>query len=526
MLTDPSRNHDPRDRGGRHLAASAPRTTAVNPIAIIGGGVAGLACGCYLQMNGYQTEILETNKVVGGLCAAWDRGPYVFDGCLRWLVGTHPSSTLHQVWNELGAIAGRQIVNRDEFLRVEGANGEVLSLTADLDQFAQDCRRIAPEDAARIDRLVSAARRCAPLDPPLQKPLELMTGLEKMKLLLPYLPMLPVIVKWKKVEVAAYLAAYRNRFLREALLAVAGDPRVSALVLVMVLAFRSRRNTGYVAGGSRAFAEAIADRYTRLSGLLRYNAQVVSVIVAQDHAIGVRCADGTVLSAATVISCADGHTTIFRMLEGRYVNQQILDTYRNGDIFPGLIQASLGINRTFPEAPQALSLPLGRPLLVDDVTRHDRLEVAVVGAESGLCPAGKSVMTVRLPSRYEYWANLKNHHAGDYEKAKQGLLEQIIGILDRRFAGVAREVECTDLATPATFARFTGNWQGSYQGWLPTPRNVGRLLPRALPGLKDFYMAGHWVQPGGGLPWAALSGRHVAQMICARDGRVFTATEA
>jgi phytoene dehydrogenase-like protein len=39
-------------------------------------------------------------------------------------------------------------------------------------------------------------------------------------------------------------------------------------------------------------------------------------------------------------------------------------------------------------------------------------------------------------------------------------------------------------------------------------------------------MAGHWVEPGGGLPSAALSGKYVAQMICARDKKVFTASAA
>ena len=73
---------------------------------------------------------------------------------------------------------------------------------------------------------------------------------------------------------------------------------------------------------------------------------------------------------------------------------------------------------------------------------------------------------------------------------------------------------------------FTGNWQGSFQGWLPTPQILGRRLPRSLPGLKNFYLAGHWVDPGGGLPPAAISARYVAQMICARDKKTFAATTA
>jgi phytoene dehydrogenase-like protein len=498
----------------------------VNPddkILIIGGGVAGLSCGCYLQMNGYRTEILEMNKDPGGLCVAWDRGPYVFDGCLRWLTGTHPSSMFHKMWQELGAIAGREIVNYGEFLRVEGANGQAISLPADLDQLAQELKRLAPEDAGLIDRLVGAARRCAALDPP-EKPLELMGGLQKTKLLFRFLPMLPVILKWKGVGLTDFTAGCHNEFLREVLLAVAGDSRMSALVLVMVLAIRCGPNAGYVAGGSRALSEAIAKRYAALGGILRYGTTVAEVAVAQGRANGVRCADGTLMPASTVVSCADGHTTIFQMLGGRYVNKQISYAYNHLELFPALIQASLGINQTFPTAPSTLSLPVQRPLLAADQPQPDRLEISVYGADSGFCPAGKTVVIVRFSSGYEYWTNLKNQHSAEYRKAKAHLLQELVLVLDQRFPGLAAHVECMDLATPASFERWTGNWQGSYQGWLPTPKLLGRRLPRALPGLKNFYMAGHWVEPGGGLPPAALSGRYVAQMICARDGKSFSAT--
>jgi len=476
-------------------------------------------------MNGYQTEILEANTVPGGLCVAWDRGPYVFDGCLRWLVGTHPSSAFHQMWSELGAIDGRETLNQTEFLRVEGAHGQVLSLSADLDQLARDCKRIAPEDSGHINALVRAARRCAPLEPP-DKPLELMSGLEKMKLLVRYSCMLPTIVRWKRRDVAAYLAAYRSPFLREALLVVAGDARMSALVLVMVLGFRSRNNAGYVVGGSRAFAQAIADRYTRLGGVLHYGALVESVTVENCQVTGVRCADRTAVPASTVVSCADGRTTLFKMLQGRHLDKQLRYAYNRCEAFPPLFQASLGVNRTFPDAPRAVSLPLLRPLIVDETTRHDRLEVAIFDCASKLCPAGKSILVARFAGNFNYWADLKRSRPGNYAQAKQALLREIIGILDQRFPGLADHLEHSDLATPVTFEHFTRNWQGSIQGWLPTPRILGRRFPRMLPGLNGFYMAGHWVEPGGGLPSSALSGRYAAQMICARDGRAFTAIAA
>jgi len=45
-----------------------------------------------------------------------------------------------------------------------------------------------------------------------------------------------------------------------------------------------------------------------------------------------------------------------------------------------------------------------------------------------------------------------------------------------------------------------------------------------LPGLDDFYMAGQWVQPGGGLPTGVMTAREVQQLICKRDGVGFHTT--
>jgi len=494
---------------------------ASQKVIIIGAGIAGLSCGCYLQMSGVPTEILEAGSLPGGLCTAWHRGPYVFDGCLRWLVGTRPPCAFHQVWEELGAIAGRKILDHDEILRVETADGQSVSVPADLDKLAREFKRLAPEDSVLIDKLVRAARRCASLEPPLEKPVELMTHREKMRTLMRILPMLPVILRWKNLPVTTYLARYKNNLVREALSAVAGSEYMSALVLVMVLAFRTRNTCGFVAGGSWDFAMSIADRYTRLGGNLRYKARVASVIVENNRAVGVRCDDGTVVPAATVVSCADGHTTIFKMLEGRFVNKKIRYLYDNCQLFPALIQVSLGIKKVFPDAPHTLNLPVPSPLRVDDQTRHYRFEVETFGSDSKLCPEGTSVITVRVPTSYEFWTNLKKNDFNRYRAEKKAVIQEIITILDQRFPGLAENVDRSDIATPATFVRYTGNWQGSYEGWLPTPQILGRRIPYMLPGLKDFYMAGHWVVAGGGLPSAALSGRYAAHMICASKGKAF-----
>ena len=94
------------------------------------------------------------------------------------------------------------------------------------------------------------------------------------------------------------------------------------------------------------------------------------------------------------------------------------------------------------------------------------------------------------------------------------------------FEDIKDKVKVVDVATPATFIRYTHNWQGSYQGWYPSGDLLtAKPLSKTLPGLARFYMIGQWVEPGGGLPIVALAGRNVAQMLCKRDGKRFQTTQ-
>ena len=79
----------------------------------------------------------------------------------------------------------------------------------------------------------------------------------------------------------------------------------------------------------------------------------------------------------------------------------------------------------------------------------------------------------------------------------------------------------SDIATPMTWVRYTANWRGSYQGWMATIETFMMQMRKTLPGLENFYMAGQWVNPGGGIPTAVISGRNTIQIICKKDKKKF-----
>jgi phytoene dehydrogenase-like protein len=133
------------------------------------------------------------------------------------------------------------------------------------------------------------------------------------------------------------------------------------------------------------------------------------------------------------------------------------------------------------------------------------------------------MLTVFFDSDYGYWKELKNN-PDKYNAEKEEVARNIIKALDQRFPGLADHVEMYDVATPVTFQRYTGNWQGSYEGWLITTKTLRMQMKNTLPSLDNFYMAGQWVAPGGGLPSGVMTGRNVVQIICKRNGKRFVTT--
>ena len=111
-------------------------------IAIIGGGIAGLSAGCYAQMNGFDATIFEMHDKPGGLCTSWERKGYVFDGCIHWLVGSKKGSDFNRIWTELGALDGREIVDHEEFIRIEGEGGKKLIVYTNADQLASHMKHL------------------------------------------------------------------------------------------------------------------------------------------------------------------------------------------------------------------------------------------------------------------------------------------------------------------------------------------------------------------------------------------------
>ncbi len=482
-------------------------------IVIVGGGIAGLCSAVYALKCGYDVEVLEMNDVAGGLAMSWRRGPYTFETCLHWLVGSAKHGEFRAQWEEVCDIDKLIFVDPEEFVQIETESGEKLTIYTDVDRLEAELLRRAPQDASAIRELTHSIRVLGKF-----KMLDPSGGLADNWLnMLRDLPVFPLIAKLSKMSGKEYGQRFSDPLL--ASFFSNGDiGKMTALAMVISLAWMSTRNAGYCIGGSQALIRLIEEKIASLGGKIRFKAKVERIVVENDAAVGVELSSGETVRGDWVISAADGHTTLFEMLGSKYLDEATRTLYAERELFASYVQVSLGVGIDLSDQPPMVSLLLDAPIRVDPGTGLNYLGYRFFHFDPTFAPPGKTVVTSLLSTRnYQYWAALRSKDPIMYRREKHRLAETVIQILEKRVPRISEAIEVVDVSTPASVMRFTGNWKGTMEGWLVEPGGGFKNLPNTLPGLKHFVMAGQWVMPGGGLPSGPMTARPAVKAICRQD---------
>ena len=495
-------------------------------IIIIGAGIAGLSAGCYARMNGFKTTIFELHDLPGGLCTAWERKDYVFDGCIHYLFGSGDGQPFNAMWRELGAVQDRTMINHAEYQRI--TDGEkTLIVYVDPDRLKEHMCELSPTDAPLIRSFCKGIQQFTKFDMSAmyRQPKSLMTSLDWRDYGMTMTPFILPMLKWATVSSAQFARRFKDPFLQRAIRHMFSWDEAPVMMGMSLLAYMQTGNAGFPAGGSLAFARAIEKRFLDLGGEIYYKGQVEKILVEDDRAVGVRLYNDEIHKADYVISACDGKSTIFDMLGGTYTNRSIQRMYDGHMATHSMMQISLAVDRDLSPEPHWVTHLLEEPVMVAGEPRSE-LGIKHYCFDPTLAPAGKSVVELIIRTNYAYWQHIYGRRPYDDEQ------RQVSGIvldhLERLYPGIRSQIEFVDEATPLSYERYTGNWLGSTCGWLMTKETMPMLIkgvPKTLPGLKNFYMAGQWVEPGGSVPLAAASGKNAAHLISAEEGKQFQVQE-
>jgi phytoene dehydrogenase-like protein len=499
-------------------------------IIIIGAGVAGLAAGCYAQVNGYRTQIFELHDQPGGLCTAWERKGYTFDGCLYYLFGSGVGQPFYRLWEELGAVQGRRFIHHDEFMQIIDPRGKRLVVYSDPNRLEQHLKQLSPSDHQLIEAFCQGIRTFTQFDLSLlwQTPRDLMKPQDWLQLGCKMLPYIGSVARWGTVSAQEFASRFQDPFLRRAISQMFAWQDIPVMVGLSLLAYTYTRNAGFPAGGSLEFSRAIAQRYLKLGGEIHYCSQVERILLESDRstqpwerAIGVRLYNNKEYHANRVIAACDGRGVLLDLLPRRFGDRQLKKLYNGRLPIHSQLQVSLGVNRDFSSEPHWAMYLLDQPIVIAGEERQE-IGIKHYCFDPSLAPSGKSVVTVMLPTSYDYWQRIYGRSVYHAEQIQES--DILIDKLEQFYPGIKADIEFVDVATPLSYERYTGNWQGSNCGWLLTKQTLPLMLKgvrKTLPGLRNFYRIGQWVEPGGSVPIVAMSGRNVVQQICQEDKRIF-----
>lgn len=500
-------------------------------VIIIGAGISGMSAASYLQMNGYDTEIFEMHNVPGGLCTGWKRKEYYFDGCIHWLMGTNSESEGYEMWNEIADMDKMKFVHHNlvgsfELDSTDNEGNHFFHFYGDADKLRDYMVSISPEDKEHIETFTNAIKKFATYKMPSNKKAPELENIIDMIKMIRYMPILGFINKWKKITNVQFANKFKHPFLKEAFIKVFNDIEFGMVALIFQFGLYHIKNGGYPIGGSLNFAKNIESKYNKLGGKINYNSKIDKVIVENDIAKGIALTNGEKHYADYVISASDWRYTVFHALEGKYTNQEIEDLHnlKKMKVFESFILLSLGVNDTYENQKHNQIIQFDEPYTLPDGQTVNKIIILFFNFDDTVAPKGKTVVNALIQTnKGEYWEELRKNDIEEYKKQKQSVAQKLIDTLESKYKGIKDKIEVQDIATPATVIRYTNNWKGSQQGWFPEADFiVQKPLKKTLPGLKNFYMIGQWIQPGGGLPPALIMGRHVAQIICKKDKKKFT----
>ena len=523
-------------------------------ILIVGGGISGLSAGCYAQMNGFDATILEMHTKPGGCCTSWTRSGYTFDPCISWLNGSgnDDNDELSAVWRELNTLDEKQINHFEVFNTVRFPDGDQVKIYCDPDKLEKHLLELSPEDAElsiEFCKHLRAFRKCGKYFPFLNAE-GLRTIFDKAKLMWRLLPYMKTITTTMGTRMNDFAERFSNPKLRQAMKYilfedVAGLPMLPSCIN---LANAADLNAGVPNEGSLELSRSVEQRFLELGGTIRYRAKVEEILIENHCAVGVRLTKGDVLDADIVVGALDGHTLLNDLLGGQYQSDElrriydVLETRPDEVLFPGIVCAFIGVEGDYSDQPACSTYILEEDEMEDLVgLRNNGISVQIRNQfYPGTAPEGKSIFYISFFSSYQEWEKLNDmggefdtsipvslrRRSSIYKEHKERMGERLVQIIDRRIPGFREAIDIINIGTPLSCHRFTNNYHGTIFGWMPLTQTNTDLEDEMkkqgakLPGLKNFYMAGHWLG-NGGVTRAAHSGRHVIQYVCRDQRRKF-----
>jgi phytoene dehydrogenase-like protein len=469
---------------------------SVKDLIIIGAGMNGLSAGLAYALNnrGKKVLIVEKNPVSGGYVTSFTRKGYQFDTCQM-------ISNVSDILDYFGVKIDFHDYGQD-FIRVfrvgpAAAGIKTIELARGDTEFEAQFLSLFPAEAAKLKKLFDYS-------------LAMFREIYGLKYALGFWDILkllvtcPKVVRNKDKTLTAYLKMFgignpEIALLFQVFSGMCGLPNDKIAALLTVGVMYSLREKAY--RPRMPFIELpqkMEQRFREFDGEIVFKKEVEKIIIGRGTVQGIRLKDGSVFHSPNVISTIDVKTTM-EDLVGMDLLRSIKPSYAKKISSLRMTTSAFTVNLGLDNADilKAANLQCGYALLTSGNDAFQKLYAAFENSESVLSekcfyiglacpPAADWLPTLSLqviPQPVGDWVNLRNNDRKRYIQEKEKTADMLVGIVEKYLVpGLKKHIVVRDVATPATYSRYSGSPTGSIYDMASVPENFGaNRLPVLTP---------------------------------------------
>ncbi|TWT43145.1 phytoene desaturase family protein [Botrimarina hoheduenensis] len=499
-------------------------------VAVVGGGLGGLAAACTLAARGYKVALFERNATVGGKAVQLRREGYRFDMGPTIL-------TLPSVLRRIFAEAGHNLDDRLELVRLDPQwrcffeDRSVLDLVADIPAMKQTLQAFSGDPAvgAGYEKFLATSKRLHEISDrfffwkSVGGIVDTMDvgGTFNAKVLgdLLQLRMGQTVAGTVRSHVPdERVAQMIDHFTQY----VGSSPEASPAVLCGIAHMQTEEGVWYPMQGTRAVPEALAKLAAELDIEVHTETPVRRIVVENGRAVGIETEAGERHAADAVVSNCDSVLT-HRELLGEGPRSPFLKRRKYEPACSGVV-LYLGLNRRyeqllhhnfiFSEDPHIeFDAIYNRGVPAPDPTAY---VCAPAITEPGVAPDGGEALYILVHTPYRRDGQDWSQMLPAYRETILDKLERTAGMENLRDAIV---VEAS--LTPADIESRYNVLRGAIYGLASHGRFFGAFKPaNRSRDVKGLYLAGGAAHPGPGMPMVLMSGWIAADSLDADYERV------
>jgi phytoene dehydrogenase-like protein len=460
---------------------------------IVGAGIGGLTCGCFLAKAGMKVLIAEQHHKPGGYCTSFKRKGFTFDAAAHSFGSYRKNGNMRLILKALDLdkkIRIRRTIPSDIII----APDFTITFWGSINRTIQELQHAFPHESDNIRNFINFLSTSKPID---------FAALRKKT----YKDLLDEYFKEHKLKTIFSLPILGNGALPPSLIsAFTGSKIFTEFIL----------DGGYYPEGEmQALPDTFAERFKELSGELRLSCLVKKIQVKDDKVSGVILEKEGFIPSKYVVSNCDARQTFFRLLGDKVVKKETLKKINT--MIPSLSTfiLYLAIDKPFKSLPK----PGTNMWFLPD---YD-LEKAYLYAKKGDIEKVKGFMVRFSPDKKTILAfvNTSFKDKKFWDMNKNRLLESFIAKIEQYIIpDLSKHIIYKEAATPHTLYRYTLNYQGAAYGWATLPSQLFTPELRQNTSIKGLYLAGHWTTQTQGIPGVAYIGLDTAKLILKKDRNV------